>query len=167
MCLWWPNPAQKYTFLFEREFQQNTLTRIYFNRWHLRWSNYQSQGLFTAKVRTFLLPLKACCATDILRVHRSSSVKGCVTENRVPIFRPYLQVGSVIFGYIWAVTLTQHCDFLLNVLYLIFSFFQINDFYGNHFLSPKVNAFEHLTERALSNFLQFCKKLFWIRFQVL
>ncbi|OBS59813.1 hypothetical protein A6R68_09062 [Neotoma lepida] len=31
---------------------------------------------------------------------------------------------------------------------------KINDFYGNHFLSPIVNAFEHLTERALSDFLQ-------------
>lgn len=30
------------------------------------------------------------------------------------------------------------------------------------FLSVKANAFEHLTERALSNFFQFCKKLFWM-----
>lgn len=83
------------------------------------------------------------------------------------IFKPYLQIGSIIFGYIWTVALTQHCDFLLNVLYFIFSFFQINDFYGNHFLSPIVNAFEHFTKRALSNFLQLGKKLFWVCFQVL
>lgn len=93
-----------------------------------------------------------------------SSDKHCITENPVFIFKPYLQIGSIIFGYVWTVTLTQHCDFLLNVLYLVFSFFQINDFYGNHFLSPIVNAFEHLAKRALSDFLQFCKKLFWICF---
>lgn len=94
-------------------------------------------------------------------------VKCSITENGVFIVKPYLQIRSIVFGYVWTVTLTQHCDFLLNVLYLIFSFFQINDFYGNHFLSPIVNAFEHLAKRALSNFLQFCKKLFWICFQVL
>lgn len=51
------------------------------------------------------------------------SVKWCIMENDVFIFKPYLQIGSIIFGYVWTVTLTQHCNFLLNVLYLIFSFF--------------------------------------------
>ena len=85
-------------------------------------------------------------------------------EAHVCIFEPYLQIGPVIFGYVGTVALTQHCDFLLNVLDLIFCLLQVNDFYGDHFLSPIVNAFEHLAERALSDFLQFGKKLFWISF---
>lgn len=97
----------------------------------------------------------------------TSTSTQCGTRGSSVIFKPYLQIGSIVFGYIWAVALTQHCDLLLNVLYFIFSFFQINDLYGNHFLSPIVNAFEHLTERALSNFLQLGKKLLWIRFEVL
>lgn len=79
-------------------------------------------------------------------------------------FEPYLQVGSVIFGYVGTVALTQHCDFLLNILDLIFCLLQVNDFYGDYFLSPIVNAFEHLAEGALPDFLQFGKKLFWICF---
>lgn len=69
------------------------------------------------------------------------------------IFKPYLEIGSIILGDVGTVTLAQHCDLLLNVLYLVLSFFQINDFYGDHFLSPIVNAFEHLAKRALSDFL--------------
>ena len=83
---------------------------------------------------------------------------------RVRLFEPYLQVGSIIFGYVGTVALTQHCDFLLNVLDLIFCLLQVNDFYGDHFLSPIVNAIEHLAEGALPDFLQFGKKLFWICF---
>lgn len=93
-----------------------------------------------------------------------SSVSCCITENRICIFQPYLQIGPIIFGYVGTVALTQHGDFLLNVLYLIFCLFQVNDFYGDHFLSPIVNAFEHLTKRALPDFLQFGEKLLWIRF---
>lgn len=69
------------------------------------------------------------------------------------IFKPYLEIGSIVLGDVRTVTLAQHCDLLLDVLYLILGFFQINDFYGHHFLSPIVNAFEHLAKRALSNFL--------------
>lgn len=83
------------------------------------------------------------------------------------IFKPYLEIGSIILGDVGTVTLAQHCDLLLNVLYLVLGFFQINDFYGNHFLSPIVNAFEHLAKRALSNFFQLGKKLFRVCFQVL
>lgn len=41
---------------------------------------------------------------------------------------------------------------------------QVNDFYGDHFLGPIVNAFEHLAEGALPDFSQFGKKLFGICF---
>lgn len=125
--------------------------------------------LLNAKVKESLLALETCCVIRVLHGH-VCSLPGSAqygTRGSSVIFKPYLQIGSIVFGYIWAVALTQHCDLLLNVLYLIFSFFQINDLYGNHFLSPIVNAFEHLTERALSNFLQLGKKLLWIRFEVL
>lgn len=69
------------------------------------------------------------------------------------IFKPYLEIGSIVLGDVGTVTLAQHCDLLLDVLYLVLGFFQINDFYGHHFLSPIVNAFEHFTKRALSNLL--------------
>lgn len=69
------------------------------------------------------------------------------------IFKPYLEIGSIVLGDVGTVTLAQHGDLLLDVLYLVLGLFQINDFYGHHFLSPIVNAFEHLTKRALSNLL--------------
>lgn len=97
---------------------------------------------------------ETCCAVSYQSPsHPLLAPQPSAAERKARYFKPYLQIGSIIFGYIWTVTLTQHCDFLLNVLYLIFSFFQINDLYGNHFLSPIVNAFEHLTKGALPNFL--------------
>lgn len=148
------------TFLFKREFQHQTLfPKIHFCQWHLRWQHYQSQVLSTAKAAVSLLPLQACWA-----IYPSPQSAAASQKIAFASFQPYLQIGPIIFGYVGTVALTQHGDFLLNVLYLIFCLFQVNDFYGDHFLSPIVNAFEHLTKRALPDFLQFGEKLLWIRF---
>lgn len=123
-------------------------------------------GSLDTKVSASLLVLKTCCAVRVLHVRLPGSAMRSIME-AVLFLKPYLEIGSIILGDVGTVTLAQHCDLLLNVLYLVLGFFQINDFYGNHFLSPIVNAFEHLAKRALPNFLQLGKKLFWVCFQVL
>ncbi len=44
----------------------------------------------------------------------------------------YLEVGSIVLCDIWGVTLTQHLNFLLDVLNFILSLFQINNLYCNN-----------------------------------
>ena len=169
MHFWWQSITQKYFLVWKGFSTSNPFYQKYILSVTFKMIEPSETGSFDCKGRNTSPSSEnlLCYLSKSFPSEARVSVRCCMMENRVCIFKPYLQIGSIIFGYVGTVTLTQHCDLLLNVLYLIFSLFQINDFYGDHFLSPIVNALEHLAKRALPDFLQFGKKLFWICFQVL
>lgn len=81
--------------------------------------------------------------------------------------KAYLKIGSKILSDKWTVTLAENCDFLLNVLYFILRFLQINNFNSHNFLSPIVDAFKNFTKRAFSYPLQLGKKLLRVSSEIL
>lgn len=58
----------------------------------------------------------------------------------------HLQIRAKVLGDVGAVTLTEDCDLLLNVLDLILSLLQVDDLDGNNALCTIVDTFEHLSE---------------------
>lgn len=83
------------------------------------------------------------------------------------VVKAYLEIGSKILGDKWTVTLAENCDFLLNVLYFVLCFLQINNFNCHNFLSPIVDAFKNFTKRAFSYPLQLGKKLLGVSSEIL
>lgn len=58
----------------------------------------------------------------------------------------HLQIRAEVLGDVGAITLTEDCDLLLNVLNLILGLLQVDDLDGNDALCTIVNTFEHLLE---------------------
>lgn len=58
----------------------------------------------------------------------------------------HLQIRAKVLGDVGAVTLTEDCDLLLNVLDLILGLLQVDDLDGNNALCTIVDTFEHLSE---------------------
>lgn len=83
------------------------------------------------------------------------------------IFKAYLEIGSKILGDKGTITLTENCDLLLNVFYVVFCFFQINNLNGHNFLSPFVDAFKNFTKRAFPYPFQLGEKLLRISSEIL
>lgn len=79
----------------------------------------------------------------------------------------HLQIGAVVLGDEGAVALAQHRDLLLDVLDLVLRLLQVDDLDGHHLLGAIVDAFEHLSKRALANALQLGEQLLWICFGIL
>lgn len=62
-----------------------------------------------------------------------------------------LEIGTIVFRNVKAIALWKHHNLLLNVFYLIFGLFKVNDFNGNHLLCSSVNSFENLPKGSLTN----------------
>lgn len=69
----------------------------------------------------------------------------------------HLEIRAEVLGDEWAVALRQHHDLLLDILDLIFSFFEIDDLDGDDLLRAVVDAFEHLAERTLADLFLLCE----------
>lgn len=78
-----------------------------------------------------------------------------ITSPFIIIVVSHLEVGSIIFGDVGAVTLGQDHNLLLDVLDLILGFFEVNDLDGDDLLGSIVDAFEDLAEAAFADSLLF------------
>lgn len=58
----------------------------------------------------------------------------------------HLQIRAKVLGDVGAITLTEDCDLLLNVLNLILGLLQVDDLDSNDALCTIVDTFEHLSE---------------------
>lgn len=58
----------------------------------------------------------------------------------------HLQIGAVVLGDVWTVTLAENSDLLLDVLDLILGLLQVDGLDGDNALCAIIDAFKHLPE---------------------